>query len=80
MLAPRIATVAYSDGAHSFHEANAHLIAAAPELYGALLALLGVVDGQPAPPDEQAERIENAVFNGFAAIRKAQGSPHDQQT
>ncbi len=33
VLAPRVATVSYTDGAHSYHEANARLIAAAPDGY-----------------------------------------------
>lgn len=39
MLAPRIAMVCYTDGAHSFHEANARLIAAAPRLARENIAL-----------------------------------------
>ena len=39
-FARRIATVSYIDGAHSFHEADARMIAAAPEMFGALEAML----------------------------------------
>lgn len=35
-LKPRIATVCYADGSRSTHDANAHLIAASPEMFEAL--------------------------------------------
>lgn len=43
------------------------------ELYEALETLANVIDGQPLPEPEQGERIEAAVGQAFAALRKARG-------
>ncbi len=43
-LKPRIATVDYTDGAHSFHEADARLIAQAPAMAEALEAFVKTYD------------------------------------
>lgn len=58
-------------------EANAHLIAAAPDLYAALQALMPVLDDlttldEPFP-------AEDAVIAARAALAKADGEPNDWQ-
>jgi hypothetical protein len=56
---------------HSEEVANAHLIAAAPDLLEALVLLLQVNDGVPMLGIEASKRIESAR----AAIAKAKGGP-----
>jgi hypothetical protein len=61
-----IATMDTFDGAEN-HETNAHLIAAAPELYAALKALADLDDG-----DEKFAWKHEVEFNGArAALAKA---------
>jgi hypothetical protein len=61
----QLARVNVQDGLGE-REANARLIAAAPDLYGALLNLLSVQDGD-------AEHRENAEAWAIRALAKARG-------
>ena len=55
-------------------EANAHLIAAAPELLGALKSLLALDDNtSPFGGEIQQDRIERTIDRARAAIAKAEG-------
>ena len=54
---------------HSESRANAHLIAAAPDLLEALEDLLTICDGDPDEPDE--------IGWARAAIAKAKGESHE---
>ena len=53
--------------------ANAHLIAAAPDLYGALTTLLLIVGLTAFKHEGQREVLQEAVDHGYEALRKARG-------
>lgn len=60
---------ANSGAAYINHVANAHLIAAAPELLGALTALAWQLDRM----DDLPQEMENMVIEAKAAIARARG-------
>lgn len=65
----------YWHGGYSAHEirhANAHLIAAAPDIYAALLELLAVLEG-PLDMGARAARLGSAEGSARFALAKARG-------
>lgn len=58
--------------------ANAHLIAAAPELLAALREYLAADDALRNGTPENAERYRKAIAQACAAIVRAEGADHDR--
>lgn len=56
-----------------YHEANAQIIAAAPDLLSALQALVAYVEAADNPIDQGANYSDDTVTDALAAIRKAKG-------
>ena len=54
---------------------NAHLIAAAPDLYSALVEILDASNIAELPTREESERLDRAEEAARAAIKKARGAP-----
>ena len=60
-------------GPYATQVANAHLIAAAPDLYSAIVELLDASNIAELPLREESERLVRAEDAARAAIKKARG-------
>jgi hypothetical protein len=60
------------------HEANAHLIAAAPDLYNALKDVLRSCRHDFGPGQEEEIKFQEAYSEQFAALKKARGESVDK--